>query len=130
MLLPLQEFYLEIKNRKGSENVITEHISRLVHGSNAEEDFLPLCEKFMDEQLFSLQVSDHWYADIINYKATKKISKDLTSTQKDKLVKTAKYYYVCDDPYLWKHFPDQLIRMCIRKFEFNSILIFCHSYVC
>ncbi|XP_068332854.1 uncharacterized protein [Pyrus communis] len=48
-------------------------------------------------------------ANITNYKVTKKISNDFTCAQKDKLVKTAKYYE-WDDPYLWKYCPDQLIR--------------------
>ncbi|XP_070679213.1 uncharacterized protein [Malus domestica] len=48
------------------------------------------------------------HADIINYKVIKKISDDFTRAQKDKLVKTAKYYE-WDDPYLWKYCTDQLI---------------------
>ncbi|XP_068319470.1 uncharacterized protein [Pyrus communis] len=107
-ILLLQEFNLEIKDKKGSENVVADHLSRLVH-SNTEEDLIPLCESFMDEQLFSLKVTDLWYADIINYKVTKKIPDDFTRAQKDKLVKTVKYYE-WDDPYLWKYCHDQLIR--------------------
>ncbi|XP_068340415.1 uncharacterized protein [Pyrus communis] len=127
-ILLLQEFDLEIKDKKGSENVVADHLSRLVH-SNTEEDFIPLCESFPDEQLFSLKVTNPWYADIINYKVTKKIPDDFTRAQKDKLVKTAKYYE-WDDPYLWKYCPDQLIRRCVPESEFKSILTFCHSYAC
>ncbi|CAN6581006.1 unnamed protein product [Malus baccata var. baccata] len=66
-ILLLQEFDLEIKDKKGSENVVADHLSRLVH-SNTEEDLIPLHESFSDEQLFSLKAIDPWYADIINYK--------------------------------------------------------------
>ncbi|CAN6685478.1 unnamed protein product [Malus baccata var. baccata] len=127
-ILLLQEFDLEIKDKKGSENVVVDHLSRLVH-SNTEEDLIPLRESFPNEQLFSLKITDPWYADIINYKVIKKIPDDFTRAQKDKLVKTAKYYER-DDPYLWKYCTDQLIRRCVPESEFKSILTFCHSYAC
>ncbi|CAL2238604.1 unnamed protein product [Prunus armeniaca] len=127
--LLLQEFDLVIRDKKGSENVVADHLSRLVQGSNEEEDMLPLRESFPDEQLFTLEAKDPWYADIINYKASKLIPEDLTRAQKDKLVKTSKYY-VWDDPYLWKYCPDQIVRRCVSEYEFNSILTFCHSSAC
>ncbi|CAN6580777.1 unnamed protein product [Malus baccata var. baccata] len=127
-ILLLQEFDLEIKDKKGSENVVVDHLSRFVH-SNTEEDLIPLRESFPDEQLFSFKITDPWYADIINYKVIKKIPDDFTRAKKDKLVKTAKYYE-WDDPYWWKYCTDQLIRRCVPETEFKSILTFCHSYAC
>ncbi|KAM2142317.1 hypothetical protein ACFX1Q_008481 [Malus domestica] len=56
-ILLFQEFDLEIKDKKGSENVVADHLSRLVH-SNTEEDLIPLRESFPDEQLFSLKITD------------------------------------------------------------------------
>ena len=32
-----------------------------------------------------------------------------------------------DDPYLWKHCADQVMRRCVPKNEIISILTFCHS---
>ncbi|CAN6721003.1 unnamed protein product [Malus baccata var. baccata] len=125
LLLPLT---WRSRIRKGSENVVADHLSRFVH-SNTEEDFIPLRESFPDEQLFSLKATNPWYADIINYKVTKKIPDDFTRAQKDKLVKIAKYYE-WDDPYLWKYCIDQLIRRCVPESEFKSILTFCYSYAC
>lgn len=127
-ILLLQEFDLEIKDKKGNENVVTDHLSRLVH-SHTEEDLIPLRKSFPDEQLFSLKATNPWYADIINYKVTKKIPDDFTLAQKDKLIKTAKYYE-WDDTYLWKYCPDQLIRRYVLESEFKYILTFCHSYAC
>ncbi|CAN6579840.1 unnamed protein product [Malus baccata var. baccata] len=60
-ILLLQEFDLEIKDKKGSENVVADHLSRLVH-SNTEEYLIPLHESFPDEQLFSLKITDPWTA--------------------------------------------------------------------
>jgi hypothetical protein len=51
-ILLLQEFDLEIKDRKGSENVVADHLSRLVLDTTEE---VPVNESFPDEQL--LQVS-------------------------------------------------------------------------
>ncbi|XP_068323135.1 uncharacterized protein [Pyrus communis] len=115
-ILLLQKFDLEIKDKKWNENVV-DHLSRLVH-SNTEENLIPLRDSFPDEQLFSLKATDPRYADIINYKVTKKILDDFPRAQKDKLVKTAKYYE-WDDPYLWKYYPNQLIR---RSADFGSKL--------
>ncbi|KAM1729774.1 hypothetical protein ACFX12_020115 [Malus domestica] len=89
-ILLLQEFDLEIKDKKGSENVVADHLSRLVH-LNTKEDLIPLRESFPDEQLFSLKITDPWYADIINYKVIKRIPDDFTRAKKDKLVKCWKY---------------------------------------
>ena len=65
-VLLLQEFDLTIKDKKGSDNVIADHLSRL---SNAPSS-LPINENFLDEQLLSILI-DPWYADIVNYLVTK-----------------------------------------------------------
>ncbi|CAN6583761.1 unnamed protein product [Malus baccata var. baccata] len=51
-MLLLQEFNIEIRDKKGSENVVADHLSRLVQ----EEDCLPILETFLDEQLLSLEI--------------------------------------------------------------------------
>ncbi|CAN6544173.1 unnamed protein product [Malus baccata var. baccata] len=68
-MLLLQEFDIEIRDKKGSENVVDDHLSRLVH----EEDVVPIPETFPDEQLMSIEVSMPWYADLVNYLASKVI---------------------------------------------------------
>ncbi|KAI5313452.1 hypothetical protein L3X38_042628 [Prunus dulcis] len=113
-ILLLQEFDLEIKDKKGSENVVADHLSRLVHVSNEEEDSLPLRESFPDEQLFSIYALNSlnplpWFADIVNYLCTNELPTRLSTFQRDKLRKQARYYF-WDDPYLFKHCPDQVIR--------------------
>lgn len=127
-MLLLQEFDIEIKDKKGTENVVADHLSRITHRSNTEDDSLPLRDSFPDEQLFALNVSEPWYADIVNYLVSGRVPSDYSRAQKDKLVKTAKHY-VWDEPYLWKHCPDLLIRRCVPETEFQSILTFCHSHV-
>ena len=53
----------------------------------------------------------------------------LFKAQRDKIKNDAKYF-VWDDPYLWKHCADQVIRRCVPENEIISILTFCHSYAC
>ncbi|XP_050150502.1 uncharacterized protein LOC126625454 [Malus sylvestris] len=80
-MLLLQEFDIEIRDKKGSENVVADHLSRLVH----EEDVIPIPETFLDEQLMSLKVSAPWYADIVNFLVSKRIPSEFTRHQRDKL---------------------------------------------
>ncbi|CAN6720986.1 unnamed protein product [Malus baccata var. baccata] len=55
-MLLLQEFDIEIKDKKGSDNEVADHLSRLVR----EEKVLPISEMFLDEQLLSIKVSAPW----------------------------------------------------------------------
>ncbi|CAN6697874.1 unnamed protein product [Malus baccata var. baccata] len=55
-MLILQEFDIEIKDKKGSDNVVADHLSRLVR----EEEPIPISEMFSDEQLLSIEVSTPW----------------------------------------------------------------------
>ncbi|CAN6579352.1 unnamed protein product [Malus baccata var. baccata] len=50
-ILLLQEFDIEIRDKKGSENVVADHLSRMVHN----EESLPILETFPDEQLQSIK---------------------------------------------------------------------------
>ncbi|CAN6554745.1 unnamed protein product [Malus baccata var. baccata] len=58
------KFDLEIRDKKGSENVVVDHLSRLIIPTASEEDSLPLRESFPDEQLFAVQFRTPWFADI------------------------------------------------------------------
>ncbi|CAN6547329.1 unnamed protein product [Malus baccata var. baccata] len=53
-MLLLQEFDIEIRDKKGSENVVADHLSRMVHN----EESLPIVETFPDEQLLSIKVNE------------------------------------------------------------------------
>ncbi|CAN6557459.1 unnamed protein product [Malus baccata var. baccata] len=124
-MLLLQEFDIEIRDKKGSENVVADHLSRMVHN----EESLPIVETFPDEQLLSIKVSEPWYANLVNFLVSKRIPSTFTRHQRDKLRHDARFY-VWDDPYLWKFCPDQIVRRCVHDSEFRSILSFCHTYAC
>jgi hypothetical protein len=57
-VLLLQELDLEIKDKKGSENVVVDHLSRLLHDEEGNE--LPLNENFPNEQLFAIDAQLIW----------------------------------------------------------------------
>ena len=67
-VLLLQEFDLEIKDKKSSDNVIAYHLSRLEMIAGKEKG-IELAKIFPDEQLFLLSIQTPWYADIVNYLA-------------------------------------------------------------
>ena len=64
----LQEFDLEIKDKKGIDNVIDNHLSRL-EKTTKEEKEIEIAENFPDVQLFFLLAQVPWYDDIVNYLA-------------------------------------------------------------
>jgi hypothetical protein len=65
-ILLLQEFDIVIQNKKGSENVVTNHLSRLT--VDYTEDTSPISESFPDEQLMQIAHNPApWFVDIVNY---------------------------------------------------------------
>ncbi|CAN6711153.1 unnamed protein product [Malus baccata var. baccata] len=120
-ILLLQEFDLEIKDKKGSENVVADHLSRLIIPTASEDDSLPLRDSFPDEQLFAVQFCTPWFADIVNYLVKGVVHPNLTFQQKKKFLSYVKHYF-WDEPYLFKYCPDQIIRRCIPKAEQESVL--------
>ncbi|XP_073039013.1 uncharacterized protein [Primulina eburnea] len=67
-ILLLQEFDLEIRDKKGVENVVADHLSRLedirINGVNTDID-----DWFPDEQLFEVNACP-WYANFSNFLVT------------------------------------------------------------
>ena len=63
-VLLLREFDMDIKDKKGCDNVIVDHLSR-VEKTTVKEEENEVAENFPDEQLFQLP----WYADIVKFLA-------------------------------------------------------------
>ena len=124
-VLLLQEFDLEIKDKKGCDNVIADHLSR-VERSTAEEEKVILTENFLEEQLFKVSFQLSWYADIVNYLACGVVPSEFSYQQKRKL-RTDSKYYIWDDPLLFKRGADVIIRRCVPKNEQSKIMNECHA---
>nr|GEV71476.1 reverse transcriptase domain-containing protein [Tanacetum cinerariifolium] len=122
-----QEFDIIILDKKGSENLAADHLSRL---ENPHKDVLEnkdINENFPLETLGSLSSdSTPWFADIVNFHAGIFIKKGLTSQQKKKFFKDVKHYF-WDDPYLFQICADQIIRHCVHGKEAFDILKACHE---
>ena len=99
-VLLLQEFDLEIKDKKGCDNVIANHLSRVEKPAVQEEE-REIAENFLDEQLFQLSLQSPWYADIMNFLACGIMPPEFSYQQRKKL-RTDSRYCIWDDPLLFK----------------------------
>nr|XP_021861069.1 uncharacterized protein LOC110800088 [Spinacia oleracea] len=128
-VLLLQEFDIEIRDKKGAENVVADHLSRLELGSVAPDD-VPIEDALRDDTLYMVGSSQlPWFVDIVNYLACGAIPEDLTTQERRKL----KYYsrcYIWDEPTLLRRGPDGLLRSCVPDEEFPSVLRMFHSSPC
>jgi hypothetical protein len=158
-ILLLQEFDMEIRDKKGTENVVADHLSRINDGKVEE---LPINDHFPYDRLVAFvraeapryghlvdfleegssgikkdpkealalgKTTVPWYADIINYLAAGAMPPDLTYQQKKKFFHDLKQYY-WDDPLLFKRGVDGIFRRCIPEDEIESIITHCHSSPC
>ena len=64
-ILLLQEFNLGILHKKGVENVVADHLSRILNAPTEEK---PINEDFLDEHILAI-FKKPWYAKIIIYLA-------------------------------------------------------------
>ena len=63
-ILFLQEFNIEINDKKGVENVVAYHLSRLTFDEGLKK--MPIRDSFLGEQLYAVTELP-WYAHIVNY---------------------------------------------------------------
>ncbi|XP_073137361.1 uncharacterized protein [Henckelia pumila] len=117
------KFDLVIKDKKGKENVVADHLSRIISESSQNE--IPINKNFPDDQLFYASTTP-WFANIVNFLVTNKMPSHWSSQDKNKFLKEVKKFY-WDDPYLFKYCPDQIFRRCIPDNEVSSVIKFCHS---
>ncbi|KAG7578965.1 Ribonuclease H-like superfamily [Arabidopsis thaliana x Arabidopsis arenosa] len=139
-ILLLQEFDMEIVDKKGIENGAADHLSRM-----RMEEATPIDDSMPEEQLLAVKcyklaynkkefeeacaVKEEefpWYADIVNYLICGEIPKYLDAYQKKKFFRDINHYY-WDEPYLYKKGTDGLFRRCIAEEEVQGVLEHCHG---
>ena len=126
-VLLLQEFDLDIKDKKGTENLVADHLSRLEGTRDEVHDN----DDFLDEQPLAIEDTQPvpWFADYVNYLVAKVIPPKLGYQQKKWFFAQLKHYY-WEEPILYKHCVDQVIRRCVPKDEMGSIPNHCHTLSC
>ena len=102
-VLLLQEFDVEIKHKKGTENLMADHLSRLEGAS----DEVQVNDDFTDEQLLALEDkrADPWFADYANYLVAKVVPPEFNYQQKKRFFAHLKHYY-WEEPILYRHCAD------------------------
>jgi hypothetical protein len=103
-ILLLQEFDIEIQDKKGFENVVADHLSRIT--MDVTEEATPISETFPDEQLMHIaHTPSPWFADIVNYLVTGQMPLHWGWQDKSKFMAMVKYFF-WHDPYLFKYCHD------------------------
>nr|GEX72421.1 DNA-directed DNA polymerase [Tanacetum cinerariifolium] len=91
-ILLLQEFDIEIKDRKGTENVAADHLSQIEN--NKLSDDSKVDDNFPGETLMEINTKDKpWFADFVNYLVGDIIPKRMTYQQKNKFFSDLKHYF-------------------------------------
>ena len=90
-VLLLQEFDVEIKDKKGTENLVADHLSRLEGAS----DEVHVNDNFSDEQLLAIEDKRAvpWFADYVNYLVAKVVPPEFNYQQKKSFFSYLKHYY-------------------------------------
>ncbi|KAJ9563184.1 hypothetical protein OSB04_008344 [Centaurea solstitialis] len=122
-VLLLQEFDLEIVDRKGTENQVADHLSRIEKPVEPEGE---ITDTFPDERILSVEVEMPWFADIANYLACGIKPSDYTPHMYKKFFHDVRHY-LWDEPFLFKLGTDQILRRCIPESEVAAILQQCHQ---
>ena len=125
-VLLLQEFNLQIRDKKGVEIVVVDHLSRLTIACNTHN--LPINDEFLEESLLLVEKAP-WYAHIANYLATGELPVNWKAQDKKFFfVKIHSYYW--EEPFLYKYYADQIIRRCVPEAEQQGIISQCHENAC
>ena len=93
--------------------MFVDHLSKL-GPQKGIEDPKDIDEFFPDEQLFGVDTSLPWYANIVNFLVCKVLPPNLNSQQRKKFLHDVKCYQ-WDDPLLFQRYADQMIRRCVPK---------------
>jgi hypothetical protein len=118
-ILLLQEFDLEIKDKKVVENSIADHLSRMYFKKPQE---LPINDAMRDDMLYRISRSDPWYADIVNFMAAGYVR---PGADKKKLIYESRRH-LWDEPYIFRVCSDGLLRRCVPAEEGMKIIERCH----
>lgn len=128
-IILLQEFDLEIKDKKGIENGVADHLSRMnIDEETALDDSFPeehvyaiglyaennqdtlVADCSADQEYFVASIKKRYshlslFAEIANFLASEKEPVEFTGNEKRKFLRDAKLYF-WDEPFLYRHCKD------------------------
>ncbi|XP_039146832.1 uncharacterized protein LOC120284087 [Dioscorea cayenensis subsp. rotundata] len=95
---------MEIKDKRGTKNVVADHLSRLEQCGGQEPASKEINDFFLEEHLYAVQSSESkdtpWFTDFANYLSGIVLKQGLTFQQKKKFFSDLKNYF-WEDPYLF-----------------------------
>jgi hypothetical protein len=110
-ILLLQDFDVEIHDKKGVENVIADHFSRMNRGQDDKE---PIEDKMRDDHLYIIRAIQKMPLDHLDKNAQRRM-----------ISESRKYFW--DSPYLFKLGNDGVMTRCVPTKERLEIWRKCHS---
>ena len=110
-VLLLQEFNLQIQDKKVVENVVAYHLSRLTIAHITHNP--PIHDEFPEESLLTVD-SAPWFAHIANFLVTWELPIEWKAHDK-KFFHAKVHSYYWEEPYLFKYCVDQIIRKCMPE---------------
>nr|GEU34311.1 reverse transcriptase domain-containing protein [Tanacetum cinerariifolium] len=82
----------EIKDRKGTENITADHLSRIENDESSDDSEVD--DNFLGETLMEINTENElWFADFANYLIVDIIPKGMTYQQKNKFFSDLKHYF-------------------------------------
>ena len=101
------EFDWEVRDKKGSENLVADHLSRINQDRLKRNDYgVAINEAFHDEHLLSVASKElSWFADITNYLMSGTLHYGMDYRQRKKFLHDNKFYY-WEEPLLYKRCTD------------------------
>ena len=95
-ILLLQKFGYENRDKKGSENLVANHLSRILYDRGSE---FSISKCFPNEQLYAVHPKPR-YADMVTYLVSGRIPEGWTKNDRDRFLDLMKFS-IWDDPYLF-----------------------------
>ncbi|GKF01466.1 reverse transcriptase domain-containing protein, partial [Tanacetum coccineum] len=129
-VLLLQGFDIEIKDKKGAENLVVDYLSRLENPDLETFTKEEITVEFPDEHLMILKAelvnNEPWYVDYVNYIVGKIVPPNWTPEKRRRFFSQVKNYF-WDEPYAFNLCSDNVMRRCVTGNEIHEILAHYHS---
>jgi hypothetical protein len=108
---------MEIRDKKGSDNVVADHLSRMHHG----DDGMELNEDRMrDDHIYRILGRGGWMHDIIGCLQKMPLEHLDKNAKRRVIAESRKFYW--DAPYVYRCGDDGVLRRCVPRQEREDIL--------